>query len=380
MSTLKKKSPYSGEWKVVLRKLPWLLLVPLFYALSRLASKYPKITEEFYSSSVYPYIRSAIGYVSSLARGVSVAECVIFALIIAAIVLVVLFLVKLFSGRLRFARLVGAIMSICTLASFLFALFYVEWGFNYMRPSLYERMELSIEARPVEELDSLCRYLAASASELREELSENEKGVFVLDSPVQTEFNKIPAAYRLLSADYPIFSGTVYPAKGVKASVIMSYGGIAGIYIPFMAEANVNIDQPALLTASSAAHETAHFLGIAREDEANFVSYLACSYSLDASVRYSGTMLALINCANQLYSADSELYYSLVSECYSEGMLRDIRDYNAYWDGFEGPVEEAMDNVNDTYLKFNKQESGVKSYGLMVDLLLAYYASNISAQ
>ena len=31
--------------------------------------------------------------------------------------------------------------------------------------------------------------------------------------------------------------------------------------------------------------------------------------------------------------------------------------------------------MNDTYLKFNKQEDGVNSYGMMVDLLLAYYAS-----
>ena len=159
----------------------------------------------------------------------------------------------------------------------------------------------------------------------------------------------------------------------------MSYGGIAGIYIPYFAEANVNINQPALLIASSAAHETAHYLGVAREDEANFVSYLACTYSLDASVRYSGTMLALINCANQLYASDAELYRRLVSEYYSEGMLRDLRDYNAYWDSFEGPMEEAVDNMNDNYLKFNKQENGVKSYGMMVDLLLAYYAKG-SAQ
>ena len=374
MDTAKRKSPYAGEWKPFFKKLPWLVIVPLFYGLGILAEKYPEYTEKYYSSPVYPYISKALGYLSSFARGVSISECVVYALIIAAIVLIIVFLIKLLSGRLRFARLMSFIMGICVFASFMFAIFYIDWGFNYMRPSLYKRMELSLEERPVEELNALCKQLAASANELRAGLKEDENGVFALENGSSAEFSKIPAAYKLLGADYSIFSGTVYPAKGVKTSIAMSYGGIAGIYIPYFAEENVNINQPALLIASSAAHETAHYLGVAREDEANFVSYLACSYSLDDSVRYSGTMLALINCANQLYASDADLYRELVSEYYSEGMLRDLRDYNAYWDSFEGPVEEAVDTVNDTYLKFNKQENGVKSYGMMVDLLLAYYA------
>ena len=67
-------------------------------------------------------------------------------------------------------------------------------------------------------------------------------------------------------------------------------------------------------------------------------------------------MLALINSANQLYKCDKQLYDTLVSEYYSEAMLRDIADYNKYWDTYEGPIEEAVDNMNDTYLKFNKQD------------------------
>ena len=74
--------------------------------------------------------------------------------------LVIVFIVKLFSGRLRFAQLMSFIMGVCVFASFMFALFYIDWGFNYMRPSLYRRMNLTLEQRPVEELDALCRRLA----------------------------------------------------------------------------------------------------------------------------------------------------------------------------------------------------------------------------
>lgn len=156
------------------------------------------------------------------------------------------------------------------------------------------------------------------------------------------------------------------------ASEGMSWAGICGIFMPFTAEANVNTHQPSLLLLSSAAHENAHSLGFAREDEANFIAYLACISSEDPSIRYSGAMLALINCGNALYKSAPDKAAAL-RETYSDAVIRDIAAYNQYWEGYEGQVEEAFDSINDSYLKFNLQENGVKSYGMMVDLMLAYY-------
>ena len=208
---------------------------------------------------------------------------------------------------------------------------------------------------------------------MRASVTEDENGVFTLKDGYEAYFDAIPSAYARLGLDYPLFSRRTYAAKGVISSIGLSYAGISGIFIPHTGEPNVNIDQPALLMLSSAAHETAHYLGIAREDEANFVSYLACTYSDDPAIAYSGTMLALIHCGNKLYAADKEKYAALYAT-YTDAMVRDLANYNAYWDAFEGPVEEAATTLNDNYLKFNQQESGVKSYGMMVDLILAYFA------
>ena len=46
---------------------------------------------------------------------------------------------------------------------------------------------------------------------------------------------------------------------------------------------------------------------------------------------------------------------------------------NRFWDQYEGKIAEAATQANDTYLKMNNQEEGVKSYGRVVDLMLAYY-------
>ena len=54
-------------------------------------------------------------------------------------------------------------------------------------------------------------------------------------------------------------------------------------------------------------------------------------------------------------------------------MIRDLKNENAYWDKFEGEVMEASQNLNDSFIKSNRVESGILSYNLMVELLLRYY-------
>jgi 3-mercaptopyruvate sulfurtransferase SseA len=45
----------------------------------------------------------------------------------------------------------------------------------------------------------------------------------------------------------------------------------------------------------------------------------------------------------------------------------------AYWKRFEGPVEQASTQINNAYLQANLQKDGVRSYGRMLDLVLAWH-------
>ena len=233
-------------------------------------------------------------------------------------------------------------------------------------------MELEVKERSVDELYELCVYLKDEAIKLRSQASENDEGIFDIESNYDA-FRNVCEGFEQLGKEYKLFSRKVYPAKPVMFSKVMSYTGTAGMFIPFTVEANVNVDQPALLIPASAAHENAHFLGIARENEANFVAYLACVNSPDINVKYSGIMLALMNAGNKLYSADSEKYSELYYS-YSEDMRKDLANYSDYWKSFEGKVKEVSQKVNDNYLKHNDQTDGIQSYSRVVDLLLAYYA------
>lgn len=365
----KEKSP-EGIKKSILVKLPFLLLIPFGMWFPSLASKHPLTVEKLYSRSIYPHISRALGGITSL-FGFSVAEFFAYFIILGVLIAVIANVVRLIRLKESPAAFLSFLLSLAIFAGVMLNLFYILWGFNYSRPTLYQLAGLEVKGRTDEELQALCHKLSADANELRRSAPEDERRVFHI-ADYKKCFDKIPAAYEKLGQDNPLFAGRVYPAKGVIASEGMSWAGICGIFMPFTAEANVNTHQPSLLLPASAAHESAHLLGFAREDEANFIAYLACMSSDDPSIRYSGVMLALIHCGNALYKSAPDKAAAL-RETYSDDVLRDVAAYNQYWDKYEGQVEEAFDSINDGYLKFNLQEEGVKSYGMMVDLMLAYY-------
>ena len=60
--------------------------------------------------------------------------------------------------------------------------------------------------------------------------------------------------------------------------------------------------------------------------------------------------------------------YSQLCRRAREDLLAD----DAFWESYDGAVAEVSQDLNDVYLKINSQEDGVRSYGRMVDLLLAY--------
>ena len=86
-------------------------------------------------------------------------------------------------------------------------------------------------------------------------------------------------------------------------------------------------------------------------------------------------MLALTYSMNSLYIEDYDSFEKLYYK-YSDDVYKDIKYKTNYWKQFESKVAEISTKVNDTYLKANNQDDGVRSYGRMVDLLLAEQRQN----
>ncbi|MBR2478999.1 MAG: DUF3810 domain-containing protein [Clostridia bacterium] len=95
-------------------------------------------------------------------------------------------------------------------------------------------------------------------------------------------------AYDELCATYDFLPRMYSRVKPVMLSELMSYTHITGVYSFFTGEANLNVAFPDYTLPYTAAHELAHQRGIAREDEANFIAFLACTASDDLYIQYSG--------------------------------------------------------------------------------------------
>lgn len=370
--TVQNKKGLSGPWKKQCKRLPWLLLIPLGLLLPMVASRHPDFIEAAYSQGIYPAISAMFDFIFQIFP-FSFAEILLYVLIVALAGIILFYLIRFLFKRITAVKLVSLFLTLAIIAGGALNAFYFIWGFHYARPKLQQLLGLDVTQREPQELVSLTVSLAAAANQLREQVQEDASGIFTLSVSPAEKFAAIPQAYAALGREIPLFSHKAHTPKPVLASEWMSWAGISGIFIPFTGEANVNVHQPHLLIPVSAAHEAAHGQGIARENEANFVGYLACMASNDAELQYSAVILALINCGNQVYAWDKQTYTEIF-QTYSEKVKRDLSAYNAYWKAYEGPVEEMMTQVNDSYLKHNQQQSGVKSYGEMVDLLLAWYA------
>ena len=94
-----------------------------------------------------------------------------------------------------------------------------------------------------------------------------------------------------------------------------------------------------------------------------------------------GGVQRLGGCAgNALARADASAYAALCA-AYSPQVRRDLAQNNAYWAQFDGQtLSELSEKTNNAYLKANGQTDGTRSYGRMVDLLLAEWRAAAQAE
>ncbi|MBE6612559.1 MAG: DUF3810 domain-containing protein, partial [Ruminococcaceae bacterium] len=155
-----------------------------------------------------------------------------------------------------------------------------------------------------------------------------------------------------------------------------TYTHISGMYTYYTGEANLNINFPDYNLPFTAAHELAHQRGILPENEANFVAFLVCMESDDPYIRYSGllNMVEYVNSA--LYSADYDTFAAVYGSL-DPRVRYEIVSYNEFFEKYrENTAANVSSALNDTYLKAQGQTAGEKSYGMVVDLAVAYVKEN----
>lgn len=258
-------------------------------------------------------------------------------------------------------------------AVFLFVFLY---GVHHTAPSLASQMGLEVGQYSTAQLEAFVARTVAEVNELADRLPRDEEGTcdFGRFRPMAKQ---VSAEYIRLANEYAAFDRS--RAGLVKRSLfggrIMSYVDLAGYYFPWAAESTVSSDVVDTHIPFNIAHETAHAIGIGPEAECNFAAWLACKDSEDLRFRYSGWLLAYIYASNALYANDYDAWHRQFSELCPEA-VHDLQVLNRSLERFENTkVNELGSKANDALIKATGQADGIRSYGKVVDLMLAYSSS-----
>ncbi|HEX3000273.1 MAG TPA: DUF3810 family protein, partial [Armatimonadota bacterium] len=166
--------------------------------------------------------------------------------------------------------------------------------------------------------------------------------------------------------------GRLGQAKPVCFSTVMGYLGLSGVYSPLTGEANYNRLLPDSGRVFAIAHEKAHQRGIASENEANFVAFLALRSSPDRYLRYCGYLNAAGYALGAIAGSEPDTYPDLAALLRGRPAVDAMRD-TAFWRRYRGPVERVSTRVNDLYLRANRVPGGIRSYDAVTDLLIGFW-------
>lgn len=357
-------------------KSPWFyltMLLPLGGAIYAAARYLPGFAG-WYSEALYPALAGFFGSITG-ALPFSLMEFAIAAGIFLAVFWPARAALAVKRGqKTALAAFGGAAIRIISVVSAVFFLFVIFCGVNYYRPSFADTVGLEVKASSTDELYDLCSELLDSANALSTQLEHAPDGTtlypesdYAMAKEARRSYEKLCEKYEFLSMGGKSFGRP----KPVVFSVVMSYLQISGVYSPYTVEANVCTAGPDFLRGATMMHEQTHLRGFMIEAEANFVAYLACAESGDPYFEYSGACLALLYSMNALYEVDPERCLELRAR-YCGALDADMRAQTEYVHAHDTKIAEVSDSINDAYLKLNAQRDGVRSYGKMVDLLLAY--------
>jgi len=310
-----------------------------------------------------------LGRVFSYTR-FAVSEIVLYLLILLFLATLVRSVIRAVRGRSARPLLSWLSTVALAVAAFVFVMFSL-WGLNNRAPTLAGRLEARAEARPVDLLYETTLWVRDEMNRLASQVPRDSDGVtdaggFNVLAPLAAD------GYNELANEFDVFYKGAPPPKRLLFPTLLARFGVAGIYVPFTGEPVVDNDAPDAHLPFTMSHEMAHRMGFAPEDEANYIAFLACIRNPDPVYQYSGYHSAFIYCVNALGRANAELSGQVWAEV-SPLVAADLRAQHERIKAYEGPLRAVGEAVNDTFLQAMGQEEGVKSYGMVVDLLIAEY-------
>ena len=319
------------------------------WVLIQMGQKYTTLVD-----MVYPYVtRSVQSFLTAWTSPFDFLvwqTAVIFLAIalIAALVLVFIFKAKVIRWLGWAAAAVAAVILLNT----------GLYGLNKFSGPIEDDLRLDMVDYTQTELENATEFYRNRANELAALVNRDENGE-VSFAEFEALAEKTGDGYRYLARErsFSIFGGDYTPVKRLGWAGIYSALGKTGVTVSLTGEAAVNPNIPDQGIPFAMAHEMAHRLCIAREDDANFSAFLACAENDDVEYLYSGYFMAYRFCIAALQSVDAAAAETVAAGC-SEILQADLQGYDRYFDeNRDEKMTMLVTEVTDTYEEATTDET-----------------------
>ena len=270
----------------------------------------------------------------------------IFYLLLACLIVYVLF--KTLRKTKSYNRITFFIgfLKITKVLLFFYCALYLLWGIKYEQPKLANRLDLDTDSIVESDLYSFDSLLITRLNNLQK---------FHVASDLR-EINEIAAvAYGKMQIPVHVFAKRSLMGNG------LAYFGIDGYFNPFTGEAQINPNVPNFMLPFLVTHEMAHQTGIAAEDDANLLAYIACMESANKSFQYSAYLNVWMYTHQMVYRIDSLKAISLKHSLnpVTKGHLIQLKQRSIQYHTF---LDDWSTYIFDAFLKLGNQHDGIASY------------------
>lgn len=344
-----------------------LILLLLLAAIVKVWALKPAWVERYYTYGAYPYISRTLRFLFGWLP-FSFGDLVY---LTAGVYL----LVKAYKyGRIVKTRQVKTYLVMVVVKKFLYLvlimyiLFNVLWGLNYNRIGIAGQLALDVQPYSTEDLTRLTAVLQQRMNFYAGQIDTVQRAILNQNAPL---FAEGIATYAEAEKKHSFLS---YSCPSLKPSMYTHIGhfiGFTGYYNPFSGEAQLKTSIPVFLKPFVVNHEMAHQLGYGKENEANFVSFLAGRESLNKEVRYSTYFEMCLYAIRDLRRKDS-VAAGIMMEQWHPQVKRDYDALTDYLLRSVNPVEPFFSQFYDRFLKMNNQPKGTRTYSEVVAWLIAY--------
>ena len=281
----------------------------------------------------------------------SVAEIVVFA---SPIILGLLIFIAIKCGKKGKTSSIRYLLVLLSVVLLIFILFIWTYSSGYHTSRVEDKMGLDRSGIGAEDIYNTTKIFIDELNLLAPDIEYDSSGASVMPYSYTEMSEKICTAYERFTEKHDILRTYYSRIKPLIISEPMTYSHLSGIYTFMSGEANVNVR------------------GIAREDEANFISFAVLLESDDPFLKYSAYLDIFSNISNALYGEDKELYSQLMAGLDGR-VVKDMISYSKFFEKYaDSRVSEVVDSVNDSYLQANGQEMGTKSYEMVTEIVCAY--------